>query len=178
MPPAPSSPSPPVPPDPAAPAHPALDYLDRHHVVTLATHGADGPWAAAVFYARDGARLYFLSAASTRHARNLAAELRCAATIQDDCADWAAIKGVQLEGVVAELHGPALAHARACYGAKFPLVTRLGGAPAAIVQALARVHWYALQVQRLYFIDNSRGFGHREAVELPDGAASASYRMP
>ena len=25
-------------------------YLADHHVMTLATHGPDGPWAAAVFY--------------------------------------------------------------------------------------------------------------------------------
>ena len=39
-------------------------------------------------------------------------------------------------------------------------------APAAIVQALAKVRWYRLQAERLYFIDNSLGFGHRELVEL------------
>ncbi|APR05899.1 hypothetical protein [Thauera chlorobenzoica] len=37
-----------------------LTYLQRHHVMTLATHGAGGPWAAAVFYVNDGADLYFL----------------------------------------------------------------------------------------------------------------------
>ena len=39
---------------------------------------------------------------------------------------------------------------------------------APIVQALAKVRWYRIEAQRLYFIDNSRGFGHREQVELPN----------
>ena len=29
------------------------DYLGGHHVMTLATCGPEGPWAAAVFYASD-----------------------------------------------------------------------------------------------------------------------------
>jgi hypothetical protein len=43
-------------------------YLAGHHVMTLATQGGEGPWAAAVFYASDGASLIFLSAPNTRHA--------------------------------------------------------------------------------------------------------------
>ena len=39
----------------------AADYLAQHHVMTLATQGGDGPWAAAVFYVRDGDDLIFLS---------------------------------------------------------------------------------------------------------------------
>jgi len=31
------------------------------------------------------------------------------------------------------------------------------------------VRWYRLEPQRLYFIDNSRGFGHRDEIEpAPD----------
>ncbi len=46
----------------------ALDYLAAHHVLTLATAGPEGIWAAAVFYADDGFNLTFLSAGHTRHA--------------------------------------------------------------------------------------------------------------
>ena len=53
-----------------------LALLGEHHVMTLASVGADGPWAAAVFYAHDDLRLYFLSAPTSRHAVNLAAEPR------------------------------------------------------------------------------------------------------
>ena len=81
----------------------ALDYLAGHHVMTLATYGPEGLWAAAVFYANDGFQLYFLSAGHTRHARNMAASPQAAATIQEDYADWAAIKGIQLEGTVRPL---------------------------------------------------------------------------
>jgi hypothetical protein len=38
-------------------------------------------------------------------------------------------------------------------------------APSAIVEALARVRCYQLVPQRVYFIDNSAGFGHRDELD-------------
>lgn len=148
----------------------AQDYLRAHHVVTLATADAAGPWAAAVFYAADGFTLYFLSSPGSRHARSLADSPRVAATIQEDYADWPQIKGVQLEGRAVELSGAEEERARQLYGEKFPVVGNLAKAPAAIVKALAKVRWYKLVPERLYFIDNSAGFGRRDEIELPDPA--------
>lgn len=140
--------------------------LARHHVMTLATVGPDGPWASAVFYAHDGASLYFLSAPSTRHARNIAHDARCAATIQHDVADWAAVLGLQIEGRTQALDGQAAHDAHAIYGRKFPLVADLGRAPLAIAEAFARIRWYRLDAARVHLIDNRRGFGHRESFEF------------
>jgi uncharacterized protein len=145
---------------------PVADYLSGHHVMTLATQGAEGPWAAAVFYVPDGASLVFLSSPGSRHGRHLAQDPRCAATIQDNVADWAQIKGIQLEGRVVELDGDERTGAMQRYGERFPIVGRLANAPAAIVEALAKVRWYRLVPERLCFIDNSRGFGHRDEFAI------------
>ena len=48
-------------------------FLQAHHVMSLATSGPEGPWSAAVFYASDGVTLYFLSAAASRHSRDIEA---------------------------------------------------------------------------------------------------------
>ena len=115
-----------------------------------------------------------LQAALARDANYVARfqhEARAAATIQADHADWPGIQGVQLEGTVQPLSGNAEARARDLYGQKFPLVGKLAQAPAAIVRALAKVRWYRLSTSRLYFIDNTRGFGHREELVLRVGAA-------
>jgi uncharacterized protein len=141
-----------------------LAFLEAHHVVTLASGGADGPWGAAVFYASRGFTLYFLSAPTTRHARNLSADPRVAATIQEDLADWRAVRGVQLEGRVRELAGEEAAEARRLFGEKFPLVASPAQAPPAITAALARVRWYEIVPARIHFVDNSAGFGHRDEV--------------
>lgn len=151
----------------------ALEYLRTHHVLTLATHGEAGVWAAAVFYVNDGFDLYFLSSPASRHALNLEANPRVACTVQEDYADWPAIRGVQAEGVAQVLAGEEEKHARALYGRKFPVVGKLAQAPAAIVKALARVRWYRLAPERMYFIDNSAGFGHRSELRLSPPRRSA-----
>ena len=139
----------------------ALHYLQHHQVMTLATTGADGVWAAAVFYVNEGFDLYFLSAHHTRHARHIAAGSRVAATIQEDYDGWEAIQGIQLEGVARILEGAERDTAILLYEEKFPFVAR---ADQQIQAALARVDWYRLRPEALYFIDNSRGFGFRDRV--------------
>ncbi len=143
--------------------HQALDYLQSHHVLTLATYGPEGLWAAAVFYASEEFRLTFLSAAHTRHAQNIAANPQVAGTIQADYHDWQAIKGIQLEGTVRQLEGEAKEAAIAHYRRKY---TFLATAEPSIQQALTRVNWYTLTPERLYFIDNSKGFAHRDEIPL------------
>ncbi len=143
---------------------PTEEFLARHHVMTLATQGSEGPWAAALFYARAGDDLIFLSSPASRHCRNLALQPRCAATIQSDADDWRAIQGIQIEGEVSELYAEALALGQQRYAERFPFV-RPGVAPAAIALALARVRWYRLRIACLYFIDNERGFGKREQFD-------------
>jgi uncharacterized protein len=145
---------------------PVADYFASHHVMTLATHGAEGPWAAAVFYASEEGSLIFLSSPNSRHGRNLAQDPSCAATIQEDYNDWKQIKGIQLEGRVTRLDGEDAARARHRYGERFPIAGPLAKVPAALAEALARVAWYRLTLMRLHFIDNSKGFGHRDEIAL------------
>jgi uncharacterized protein len=142
----------------------ALEYLAGHGVMTLATHGDEGPWAAAVFYVNRGFDLYFLSSPRARHSANLAANPAAAATVQEDYADWTAIKGIQLEGVVEPLSGEDAVHAQALYAAKFPIARLDGTTPTTIAVALSRIAWYRLAARRVYFVDNAAGFGKREAV--------------
>ncbi|HSM59091.1 MAG TPA: pyridoxamine 5'-phosphate oxidase family protein [Candidatus Sulfomarinibacteraceae bacterium] len=137
-----------------------LDYLDAHQVMTLATQGEDGVWAAAVFYANDEFDFYFLSAGHTRHATHIAAEPRIAAAIHEDYRLWREIKGVQMEGAAQQLGGARREAAIDRYLQKFPEVSR----EVTLADALRRVNWYRLRPDQLYFIDNSKGFGHRDRI--------------
>lgn len=141
----------------------ALAYLRSHQVMTLATVGDDGVWATAVFYANDGFDLYFLSAAHTRHAQNFLHQPHIAAAIQEDYKDWPEIKGIQLEGDVEQLTGETRETAVALYHSRYPF---LALAPSPVQSALSKANWYRLRPTRLYFIDNSRGLGHRDEVEI------------
>lgn len=142
----------------------ALDYLQAHRVMTLATTGPLGVWAAAVFYVNRDFDLYFLSAGHTRHGQNLADRQWAAAAIQEDYADWPDIKGIQLEGPVRLLQGVERGKAIRAYMEKYPFLQSAG---AVIQSAMARINWYHLAPRRFYFIDNSKGLGHRDEIHLP-----------
>ena len=141
----------------------ALDYLRRHNVMTLATNGPEGTWAAAVFYVNEDFTLYFLSASSSRHAQNMAAQPAVAVTIQEDYRHWPDIKGIQAEGHVLRLAGRMQAHAVGLFARKFPIIV---DAPPPLSHALRRVSWYSFTPTRLFYIDNSAGFGHRDEISL------------
>lgn len=141
-----------------------LEYLGAHHVMTLATHGGSGPWAAAVFYVNESFTLYWLSAPTSRHSLDLARNPKVAATVHEDYADWPQIKGVQIEGLAAEIGGDEAERARALYGGKYPVIGNLSQTTAPIVAALAKASWYKLVPERVLFIDNSVAFGYREQL--------------
>lgn len=140
-----------------------LEYLSSHHVMTLATYSSRGPWAAAVFYANDGFVLTFLSSPRTRHAQDLEENPKCASAIHEDYSNWVDIQGVQAEGQARMLSGSSRIEAISRYARKFPVV-RPDRAPALIRAALERVTWYEFVPDRMFFVDNSKGFGHREEI--------------
>lgn len=141
-----------------------LAYLASHRVMTLATQGPLGLWAAAVFYVNEQWELYFLSAGHTRHAQNIAANPHVAATVQEDYADWQAIKGIQLEGEVRLLTGAERERAIGQYQLKYPFIANGSGR---MQEALHKTNWYGLTPGRVYFIDNSLGLGHRDELPQP-----------
>ncbi len=143
-----------------------LALLGEHHVMTLATVGADGPWAAAVFYANEDLKLYFLSAPTSRHAENLAREPRAAATIQRDYDDWPGIRGLQLEGTVREVARADEARVRTLYQARYPLIGGGAGVPRKLLEALDKIRWYEFVPQDIHLIDNTLGFAHREHLPV------------
>lgn len=146
--------------------HEVLDYIKQRNVMTLATYGSQGLWAAAVFFVNDGFSFYFLSADTTRHARNIGESAKVSATIQLDYDNWQEIKGVQLEGRAVEIDGLEKASAITRYGLKFPVISNAVRKPAAIREAMKKVSWYKLMPERLYFINNEKGLGHRDEVKL------------
>ena len=148
------------------PREKTLAYLQSHNVMTLATTGPEGVWAAAVFYVNDEFSLYFLSAPTTRHSRNIAVNPSIAATVQEDYKAWSQIKGIQLEGQACQIQGDERAYAISRYGLKYPMIGNLAKAPMAIAKAMSRVVWYKVVPQRLYIIDNSISLGHRDEVPL------------
>ncbi len=145
-----------------------MAYLDERHSLTLATNGPAGPWAAGLYFANDGLTLYFLSDPATRHCQDIAVNPRVAAAIHEDYKDWREIRGVQLEGRAEAVAGAAdLARAWEVYLAKFPFVRqfRVGDALEIMGRAV-RARFYRIVPSRLFYLDNRKGFSHREELPL------------
>lgn len=139
-------------------------FLADHNVINLATTGEDGPWASAVFYVYCDGLFYFLSSPHTRHCRNLALDSRVAATIQDEVEQWQKIKGVQLQGRVSRVAAEKTEAVIQLYSNRFP-VTGVD-APPEIARALDKIHWFQLVPTKMLLIDNAKGLGHRDEIDL------------
>ncbi|MPZ77959.1 MAG: pyridoxamine 5'-phosphate oxidase [Deltaproteobacteria bacterium] len=148
-----------------------LDYLDTHNTMTLATCGGDVPWAATVFYASEGWKLYFFSVPQSRHCQNLAVNPRVAVTIQEDYKDWRQIKGIQLEGKGLMVDSVIeKGKAMAIYARKYPEIIKLFTTPGSGVfhQAFLKVKFYCVVPEKVFYIDNEQGFGKRRELELTE----------
>lgn len=146
-----------------------LEYLKSHNTMTLATCAGDVPWAATVFFASDDLRLYFFSGPESRHCQNLTINQRVAVTIQEDYKDWREIKGIQLEGSVALVDGVVeKAKAMAIYAIKYPDVIKLFTNPDSGVfyKAFLKVKFYCVTPEKVFFIDNTQGFGKRQELAI------------
>jgi uncharacterized protein YhbP (UPF0306 family) len=143
-------------------------YVQSHTTLNLATEGPAGLWAAAVLYVDDGPHLYFTSVAATRHGQNLLASRHAAGTINDDCHEWIAMKGVQLEGAVAPVvDRDERERIVAAYLRRFPFAAALwhGETDAARIADNPGTHgFFRLTVDRLYFTDNEHAPGKREEL--------------
>lgn len=144
-----------------------LGYLETHNTMTLATCAEEIPWAATVFYASEGFRLYFFSAPESRHCQNLAANPRVAVTVQEDYKDWRKIKGIQLEGKVILVDSLGeKAKAMTAYTRKYPEIIKLFTNPASggLYRAFLKVRFYCVVPEKIFYIDNEQGFGKRQEL--------------
>jgi uncharacterized protein YhbP (UPF0306 family) len=140
-------------------------FLDAHHVMSLATVGPDGPHAANLFYARDGFTLFWVSDPTSRHSVELEADGTVAATIARDYADYATIQGLQVSGrALRMVDGAERARARRILEARYPFLKQV--LDAEVRDRYARAQIYRLDVVRFVLIDNTRGFGHKDVLDL------------
>ena len=81
------------------------EFIQEHHVMTLATNNGEQPYCASVFYAfaPEGGDFIFLSDRATRHGWEMAANPLAAAAIHTETLEVSAIQGVQITGTITEL---------------------------------------------------------------------------
>lgn len=148
----------------------AADLLARVPAMALATCDGRVPWAADVYFAPLGFDLVFFSSPDSRHGRNLAVNPVCAASLHPEAPSWRDIKGLQLEGVAEPVAGVTPGgEGLLAYFRKFPFAETLLADPAGAVEKVRRDRLYRFRTERLYYLDNSLGFGTRFAVAIRAG---------
>lgn len=101
-------------------------FIRKHHVMTLATVGADGrPWCAHAFYAWTGESFVFMNNPETRHGTEMGACSRVAAAIALETRIVGRLQGLQIEGEVRRVEGDEFEAARRAYLKRFPYATAM-----------------------------------------------------
>jgi uncharacterized protein YhbP (UPF0306 family) len=133
----------------------------------LATCGEDGPHAANLLYVRDGFALIWVSDPGSRHSLEIAHNPRVAATIAPDCFEIADIHGMQISGRAHAITDAChRANARRLLEARYPYAKRLLDGRSGSRELHASMAFYRLEPTRMVLIDNGRGFGHKETLDL------------
>lgn len=147
----------------------AVRLIEEQYVITLATAGPHGPWAAPVYYVFFESAFYFFSDPSSRHIEESMESSRASAAIFAQASSWQDIRGLQMSGVIQVVSaGPTALRAIRSYLRKFPF-TKEFFKPGDLMDLSAfsnrfRVKLYRFKPDLLYYLDNAIKFGFRERV--------------
>lgn len=146
------------------------DYLAEHNVLNLSTAGSDGPWAAAVFFAHSGQRLWFMSNPDTVHGAHIVTSGVVAATVNEDCPDWKTIRGLQMKGPVWVVQDPSERKlGLRAYFRKYSFAEAFfrDDAPEEVRASMQGIKLFCFEPNLVLWLDNSHSFGDREQVFPP-----------
>ena len=143
------------------------EELRRHTILTLATSGQAGPHAVSLMYAHDAFDIYWLSDPKTRHSEHLASGSSAAVTIAAQYEDFLTIRGLQMEGDGCRLtEADEESAGFDLLVARYPFLKKFSAGKLARNLGAAAV--YRFRPARLTLIDNARGFGFKQTLELAD----------
>lgn len=119
-------------------------FLERRHILSLASCNGDSPFCCSVFYVYDSKRNHFVFASSddTEHIKNITHNDRVAGTVHLDTDSIASIKGVQFQGRVTQYSGN-----KTIYYKRFPLSVAF------------RPKLWKIEIEWFKMTDNELGFG-------------------
>jgi uncharacterized protein YhbP (UPF0306 family) len=140
-------------------------FLESETTLALATAAADGAAQIAplFYFPAAGPRLYWFSAASSAHSRNLARNPRASAAVCCRAPGWKQIRGVQMSGSVRIVEDAAeRREITRGYCRRF----RLGTLFAA---RIARSTLYCFQPGWCRYLDNTKRFGYKFELTLNPG---------
>ncbi|HKL08565.1 MAG TPA: pyridoxamine 5'-phosphate oxidase family protein [Bacteroidales bacterium] len=128
-----------------------IQFIKKHHVLTLATSYVNIPYCANCFYvySEEDNMLIFTSDFETKHIRDILSQNIVAGSIVLETNVIGKIQGVQLQGKITEATGEMLKKARSKYLKRFP------------VAMLMKTNLWTVELTFLKFTDNRLGFGKK-----------------
>lgn len=128
-----------------------IEFINKHHVLTLATTRENIPYSANCFYIYldDRNMLVFTSDRETKHAQDAVIQGVVAGSIVLETNIVGKIQGVQFQGKMYEPKDELLKQAKARYLKRFP------------VAMLMKTHLWVVELSFIKFTDNRLGFGKK-----------------
>jgi len=126
-----------------------IDFINEHHVLTLATAVDNVPWCANCFYVFDASELSFIFSTDieTKHGKQALLNAKVAASIVLETETIGKIQGVQLQGNICLSEGDFAKKAKKLYLKRFPYAI------------LAKTTLWKLTITYAKLTDNRLGFG-------------------
>ncbi|MFP4556473.1 MAG: pyridoxamine 5'-phosphate oxidase family protein [Bacteroidales bacterium] len=128
-----------------------VDFINEHHVLTLATSFDEEPYCANCFYVylEDENSLVFTSDYDTKHIKQASHNIYVAGSIVLETDIIGKIQGVQFQGIISEPTDDLYKKVRKAYLKRFP------------VAMLMKTTLWVVDLTFLKFTDNRLGFGKK-----------------
>jgi uncharacterized protein YhbP (UPF0306 family) len=128
-----------------------IRFLNRHHVLTIATSNGKEPWCANCFYVylTDENSLIFTTDRETRHGQEFVQNPLVAGSVALETRIIGRIRGIQFQGFVSEAEGEMLEKAKRAYLRRFP------------VALLMETRLWVVKLTLIKMTDNRLGFGKK-----------------
>jgi uncharacterized protein YhbP (UPF0306 family) len=128
-----------------------IDFINEHHLLTLATSKGNIPYCCNVFYVYDLAnnQLIFSTETKTKHAQDFIFNTNVAGSIALETKEVSKIQGVQLLGTILELKGERLKIAKEQYIKAFSYAKNMD------------LHLWAMPLSFIKMTHNKLGFGKK-----------------
>ncbi len=128
-----------------------VEFINKHHVLTLATSKNNIPYCANCFYvySEDQNMLVFTTDHKTKHAQDVSKNSIVAGSIVLETNVVGKIQGVQFQGKMYEPKDELLKAVKARYLKRFP------------VAMLMKTNLWVVEISFLKFTDNRLGFGKK-----------------
>lgn len=138
--------------------HEITSFINENKVATLCTSNNNEPYCFNCYYSfmeQDG-MLVYKSSTDTKHDKMLLQNHNVAGTIIPENVDVVSIRGIQFEGLLMNDCFDLGIKISASYYLKYPFAMAMPG------------KLFAIQLNRIKFTDNTRGFGFKQKWERND----------